>query len=295
MSKQVKPFLKWAGGKTQLLNDIEKQFPYARDEAFTFIEPFVGSGAVLFWVLNNFPNVTRCVINDINGELINTYEVIRDNVDELISQLLIWENEYHAIVEDPESKKAYYYDKRAAFNSKKESSMSQAALFIFLNRTCFNGLYRVNKSGGYNVPIGSYKTPTICHSENLRNVSDALQKVIILNGDFEATLDYTDERTCFYLDPPYKPLSTSSSFNAYAKSDFDDAEQIRLKEFCEKLNTQGAQWVLSNSDVKDCEQDANFFDDLYASFNVLRVNASRNINSIGSKRGKISELLISNS
>ena len=295
MRKQVKPFLKWAGGKTQLLNDIEKQFPFAREESFTFIEPFVGSGAVLFWVLNNFPNVKRCVINDINGELINTYEVIRDHVSELVEQLSVWEQEYHAIVDSPEEKKAYYYGKRASFNSKEEPNVRQAALFIFLNRTCFNGLYRVNKKGGFNVPIGSYKAPKICDAENLSNVSSALQRVTILNGDFEETLAYADEQTCFYLDPPYKPLSASSSFNSYAKDEFDDAEQIRLKEFCETLNVENHQWILSNSDVNQEEHaQKNFFDELYSEFQINRVQASRAINSNSSKRGQISELLITN-
>jgi len=294
MSKQVKPFLKWAGGKTQLLNDIKMQFPYSPDDEFTFVEPFVGSGAVLFWVINNFPNVQRCIINDINPDLINTYQVIRNDVASLINQLSIWETEYHGIGDNPEEKKTYYYAKRSAFNTKLEDSINQAALFIFLNRTCFNGLYRVNKSGGFNVPIGSYKTPTICDADNLHRVSEALQNVTILHGDFEQTLEHAGDKTCFYLDPPYKPLSTSSNFNAYAKGAFDDTEQVRLKEFCETLNVNNHQWILSNSDVKDCAQNGNFFDDLYASFNVLRVNASRNINSIGAKRGKISELLITN-
>ena len=294
MSKQVKPFLKWAGGKTQLLNDIKMQFPYSPDDEFKFVEPFVGSGAVLFWVINNFPNVQRCIINDINPDLINTYQVIRNDVASLINQLSIWETEYHGIGDNPEEKKTYYYAKRSAFNTKLEDSINQAALFIFLNRTCFNGLYRVNKSGGFNVPIGSYKTPTICDADNLHRVSEALQNVTILHGDFEQTLEHAGDKTCFYLDPPYKPLSTSSNFNAYAKGAFDDTEQVRLKEFCETLNVNNHQWILSNSDVKDCAQNGNFFDDLYASFNVLRVNASRNINSIGAKRGKISELLITN-
>jgi len=294
MSKQVKPFLKWAGGKTQLLNDIKMQFPYSSDDEFTFVEPFVGSGAVFFWVINNFPNVQGCIINDINPDLINTYQIIRNDVGSLISQLTIWEAEYNGINDNSEEKKAYYYAKRSAFNNKQEPSIIQAALFIFLNRTCFNGLYRVNKSGGFNVPIGSYKTPTICDAKNLVKVSEALQNVTILLGDFDQTLEHVGNRTCFYLDPPYKPLSTSSSFNAYAKGAFDDAEQVRLKEFCETLNANNHQWILSNSDVKGCGQDGNFFDDLYASFNVLRVNASRNINSIGAKRGKISELLITN-
>jgi len=294
MSKVVKPFLKWAGGKTQLLDDIKRCFPYNSDDKFTFVEPFVGSGAVLFWVLNHFPNVHRCVINDINSDLINTYKVIQDNVEELIGQLSIWEAEYHQLAANKEDKKAYYYNKRAAFNTKQEPDVTQAALFIFLNRTCFNGLHRVNKSGGFNVPIGSYKSPTICDADNLRKVSEALQKVTILNGDFEQTLEYAKGKTCFYLDPPYKPLSTSSSFNAYAKDAFDDQEQVRLKNFCDALDSHGHIWILSNSDVDQQADENKFFDELYQRYDINRVRAKRAINSDSSKRGSIHELLITN-
>ncbi len=293
MSKAVKPFLKWAGGKTQLLSDIEQRFPYAKEEKFTFIEPFVGSGAVLFWVLNHFPNVRQCIINDINADLINTYHTIRNDVDALIEQLDVWQSEYHALALDTEQKKAYYYEKRADFNTKEQPQIQQAALFIFLNRTCFNGLYRVNRSGNFNVPIGSYKTPKICDEPNLRRVSEALQNVTILQGDFEQTLAYAKDNTMFYLDPPYKPLSTSSSFNAYAKDEFNDDEQRRLKNFCDTLTEQDYPWILSNSDVSQLEEN-NFFDELYDNYHINRVLAKRAINSNSGKRGNIHELLISN-
>ena len=293
MSKAVKPFLKWAGGKTQLLSDIEQRFPYAKEEKFTFIEPFVGSGAVLFWVLNHFPNVRQCIINDINADLINTYHTIRNDVGALIEQLDVWQSEYHALALDTEQKKAYYYEKRADFNTKEQPQIQQAALFIFLNRTCFNGLYRVNRSGNFNVPIGSYKTPKICDEPNLRRVSEALQNVTILQGDFEQTLAYAKDNTMFYLDPPYKPLSTSSSFNAYAKDEFNDDEQRRLKNFCDTLTEQGYPWILSNSDVSQLEEN-NFFDELYDNYHINRVLAKRAINSNSTKRGSIHELLITN-
>ena len=289
----MKPFLKWAGGKTQLLSDIEQRFPYGKDEKFIFIEPFVGSGAVLFWVLNHFPNVQQCIINDINTDLINTYHTIRNDVGALIEQLDIWQSEYHALALDTERKKAYFYQKRADFNTKEQPQIQQAALFIFLNRTCFNGLYRVNRSGGFNVPIGSYKAPKICDAPNLRKVSEALQKVTILQGDFKQTLEYAQGSTMFYLDPPYKPLSASSSFNAYAKGDFNDAEQIRLKNFCDALSKKKYPWILSNSDVSQLEEN-NFFDELYDNYHINRVLAKRAINSNSAKRGSIYELLISN-
>lgn len=291
----AKPFLKWAGGKTQLLNAIEKALPKdIYDSKFTYIEPFVGSGAVLFWMLNNFPNLHKAVINDINEDLINTYKTIASRPKELISVLRILQNEYHGLEGNNEAKKDYYYSKRELYNKRTQEKILQAALFIFLNRTCFNGLYRVNRKNEFNVPIGSYKRPTICDEENILAVSRALQKVEILCGDYEETLGYADNNTLFYFDPPYKPLSETASFNSYAKDEFDDDEQIRLRDFCLKLDALNHTWILSNSDVKGKDEDDNFFDDLYAEYNIQRVSAKRNINANPSKRGALSELLITN-
>lgn len=291
----AKPFLKWAGGKTQLISHIEKVLPrFIYKEKFTYIEPFVGSGAVLFWMLNNFPNLKKAVINDINEDLINTYKTIALKPKELISILEILQNEFHKLEENIEAKKEYYYLKRELYNKRHEEPSVQAALFIFLNRTCFNGLYRVNRKNEFNVPIGSYKRPTICDKENILVVSKALQKVEIICGDFEVTLKYAENNTLFYLDPPYKPLSETSSFNSYAKDEFNDAEQIRLRNFCLKLDTLGHTWILSNSDVKSKDKNDNFFDDLYADFNIKRVEARRNINANPEKRGSLKELLITN-
>lgn len=171
----AKPFLKWAGGKTQLINDIEKALPKdIYNDKFTYIEPFVGSGAVLFWMLNNFTNLQKAVINDINEDLINTYKTIASKPKELISVLQILQNEFHGLEGQDEAKKEYYYSKREFYNKRKEEQSGQAALFIFLNRTCFNGLYRVNRKNEYNVPMGSYKRPTICDKENILAVSQAL-------------------------------------------------------------------------------------------------------------------------
>ncbi len=293
--KTAKPFLKWAGGKTQLINDIERTFPTAITQTnFTYIEPFVGSGAVLFWTLNNFPNLKKAIINDINADLINTYKTIADSPKELISILQILQDEYHALEGNEENKKRYYYQKRELYNSRKETQSGQAALFIFLNRTCFNGLYRVYRKNEYNVPMGGYKKPTICDRENILAVSEALQKVEILCGDFEQTLDYASKNSLFYFDPPYKPLSETSSFNSYAKDEFNDSEQVRLKDFCNKLDILNHTWILSNSDVKGKDENDNFFDDLYSDFNIQRVEAKRSINANPEKRGKLTELLITN-
>lgn len=291
----AKPFLKWAGGKTQLINDIEKALPKdLYKNKFTYVEPFVGSGAVLFWMLNNFPNLQKAVINDINQDLINTYKTIATRPKELISILQILQNEFHGLEGQDEPKKEYYYSKRELYNTKKEEQSGQAALFIFLNRTCFNGLYRVNRKNEYNVPMGSYKRPTICDKENILAVSQALQKVEILCGDYQETLHYASNNSLFYFDPPYKPLSETSSFNSYAKDEFNDAEQIRLRDFCHKLDALNHTWILNNSDVKGKVENDNFFDDLYSDYNIQRVNARRNINSNAEKRGQLKELLITN-
>lgn len=293
--KIAKPFLKWAGGKTQLINDIERTLPTEiTKEKFTYIEPFVGSGAVLFWMLNNFPKLEKAVINDINEDLINTYKTIASNPKELISILEIFQNEFHSLEGNEENKKIYYYQKRELYNTRKEEQSGQAALFIFLNRTCFNGLYRVNSKNLYNVPMGGYKKPTICDKENILAVNKVLQKVEILSGDFEQTLNYTTENSLFYFDPPYKPLSETSSFNSYAKDDFNDSEQVRLRDFCNKLDVLNHSWILSNSDVKGKDENDNFFDDLYSDFNIRRVDARRSINANPEKRGKLTELLITN-
>jgi DNA adenine methylase len=294
-NKTAKPFLKWAGGKTQLINNIEKILPKnIYRETFTYIEPFVGSGAVLFWMLNNFTNLKQAVINDINEDLINTYKIIASRPKELISILQILQNEFHELEGQDEAKKEYYYSKRSLYNLRKETQTVQAALFIFLNRTCFNGLYRVNRKNEFNVPMGSYKRPTICDKENILAVSEALQKVQILCGDFEETLNFASNNTLFYFDPPYKPLSETSSFNSYSKDEFNDAEQIRLRDFCRKLDNLGHTWILSNSDVKGKNENDTFFDDLYADFNIQRVDAKRSINANPKKRGILKELLITN-
>jgi len=288
--KMAKPFLKWAGGKTQLLCEIDDVIDNSfKQNQFNYIEPFIGGGAVLFWILQKYPNIKQAVINDINSDLINSYKTIKESVEELILVLQRYQKEFHSLKKDSKERKEYYYSKRKLFNSRSSDKITQTALFIFLNRTCFNGLYRVNRKNEFNVPMGSYKTPMICDEENLRAVNKILQKVIILNGDFEETLKYANNRTLFYFDPPYKPLSITSSFNAYSKDSFDDNEQIRLAKYCEKIDMLGYQWVLSNSDPDD-----KFFDKLYNKFNIKRVFAKRSINSNPNKRGVLTELLITN-
>ena len=213
---------------------------------------------------------------------------------ELISILEILQNEFHALEGNEDNKKLYYYQKRELYNTRKEEQSGQAALFIFINRTCFNGLYRVNKNNLYNVPMGGYKKPTICDVDNIFAVSNALQKVEILCGDYENTLNFAEKNSLFYFDPPYKPLNETSNFNSYAKDEFNDDEQIRLRDFCSKLDILDFNWILSNSDVKGKDENDNFFDKLYVNFNITRVNARRSINANPEKRGVLKELLITN-
>lgn len=291
-----RPFLKWAGGKTQLISSIESALPKELlNKKFTYIEPFVGSGAVLFWMLNNFPdNIEKAVINDINGDLINTYRVIKTEPKKLIIELNKLQNEYHSLKDQEENQKEYYSIKRDLYNTRSTNKIIQASLFIFLNKSGFNGIYRVNSKNFYNVPKGSSSTPPICDEENILAVSKALQKVEILEGDYQLTLKYATKNTFFYFDPPYKPLSKTSSFNSYAKDEFNDDAQIELRNFCGKIEKLGHKWMLSNSDVKGKNEEDNFFDDLYNEFNIQRVLARRNLNAHGDKRGKLSELLITN-
>ncbi len=289
----AKPFLKWAGGKSWLIEHIEPLLPpYLSSNSFTYVEPFVGSGAMLFWFLDRFPKMEKAIINDLNGDLINVYRTIALQPEELISILDIMQKEYHLLEDDEDGKKIYYYDKRDKFNLRDCSKVDHAALFIFLNRTCFNGLYRVNKSNKYNVPMGKYKNPTICDRSNLLAVSEALKKVEIRCGDYADTL-IESGNPIYYFDPPYKPISVSSSFGAYTKDGFGDGDQVRLKEFCDILDGKGYNWFLSNSDVRENGGD-NFFDDMYSKYNILRVNAKRSINSNKDGRGLVSEIIINN-
>jgi DNA adenine methylase len=291
----ARPFVKWVGGKTQLISSIDKILPKEIFELpnLTYIEPFVGGGAVLFWILNNFKNINKAVINDINPDLVKSYLTVRDKSYELIIALKDIQNEYISLKTE-EHRKDYFLAKRVRFNKKNLENIENTALFIFLNRTCFNGLYRVNSKGLFNVPFGKYSNPKICDEKNILADSELLQKVEILNGDFENTYNYVSQNTLFYFDPPYKPLSETSSFNSYAKEVFNDNEQIRLKKFCDKITSNGHYLMLSNSDVKSANPDNDFFDNLYSKYHIQRVMASRMVNSDANKRGKLSELLITN-
>lgn len=289
----AKPFVKWVGGKTQLLEEVKKTLPsdlHLRNNLI-YIEPFVGGGAVLFWILQNYPNITYAIINDINPKLICTYKAIKNDVGSLIERLELLQSSYSP--QDEVGRKQMFLEKRSVFNSVSCSDVETAALFIFLNKTCFNGLYRVNSKGEFNVPHGKYANPKICDKENLIAVSKLLQRVDILCGDFAQTEMFAGENTLYYLDPPYKPLSATSSFTSYSKDGFDDKEQLRLRDFCTHIAKRKAQFVASNSDPIE-KSGVPFFDQIYNQFQIKRVHAPRFINANPNNRGFVSEIMISN-
>ncbi|MGM9847190.1 MAG: DNA adenine methylase [Muribaculaceae bacterium] len=289
-----KPFVKWVGGKGKLISQLTDFLPpnFYKHKDVTYIEPFVGGGAMLFHLLSSFPNIKQAIINDINPDLINCYKTIRDNAHALIQTLKNIENEYYSKTSE-EERKDFFLKKREIYNTKNLSNIDNAALFIFLNRTCFNGLYRVNKSGKFNVPFGKYSNPTICDINTLLEDSKILNRVEIICGDFENTLKYANGYTLFYLDPPYRPISNTSSFVSYSKESFNDDSQVRLKKFCDIINDLGHSFLLSNSDSKESNS-IGYFDLLYSEYHIERVLASRSINCNPDKRGKINEIIVHN-
>lgn len=237
MVKKVKPFLKWAGGKGQLLTEIEKYYSFENGKIIKYAEPFVGGGAVLFDILSKY-DLEEVYISDINAELVNTYRIIRDDIDELVTMLM--QDEF--VLMNTNERKIYYISKRERFNDLKINgneaiiNIEKAVLMIFLNKTCFNGLFRVNKKGLFNVPIGSYKNPMICDESNLRAVSKKLQKVNIVCGDYRLSKEFINENTFVYFDPPYRPLTDTASFTAYTENLFNDDSQRELADYVNELN-----------------------------------------------------------
>ena len=248
---------------------------------------------MFFYLLQRYPNIQHAIINDINPDLATCYRTVRDTPEQLIESLMDIENTYLAL-ETEEERKDFFMAARDRYNEKNLDAIENTTMFFFLNRTCFNGLYRVNKKGLFNVPFGKYANPTICDPETIRKDSELLQRVEILNGDFEATFEHAHGNTLFYLDPPYRPLSDTSSFNDYAKEAFNDDAQIRLKEYCDRINEAGFHFMLSNSDCKGKNENDNFFDVLYDAYQIERLWASRCINSNPEKRGKLTEILVHN-
>lgn len=292
----VKPFVKWAGGKNGLIPQLTKYYPLELKDGTIerYIEPFVGGGAVLIDILQRY-KVKEAYAFDINIDLINCYNVIKNNVEELIKQLYKKEKEFLSL--NNEERQKYFYDVREEYNSYKlenELNIKRASEFIFLNRTCFNGLYRVNKEGKFNVPCGKYKNPTICDSNNLRNLSKLIENVIFEYGDYRKSEQYVNNNTFVYFDPPYRPISTTSGFTSYTKEEFNDESQIELAKYYDKLSLKNAKLMLSNSNPKNINEDDTFFENIYKGFYINEVFAKRMINSNAKERGQISELLITN-
>ncbi|MCC5620160.1 DNA adenine methylase [Nostoc sp. CHAB 5715] len=297
-----KPFLKWAGGKSQLIEQINNFFP---NELFNgsikrYIEPFIGGGAVFFYVAHKY-NIQELFISDINAELVIAYKTIQYHVDDLIEILSRMTTKYLSFDESEKSK--YYYQIRTQFNNRKKylnlehyhcEWLERTAQIIFLNKTCFNGLFRVNSKGDFNVPAGRYKKPNIYNSVNLKSVAKILQNTQIYHGDFTECERFVDDQTFVYFDPPYRPISNTSKFTSYSQQSFNDSEQLRLRDYFNKLDNKGALIMLSNSDPKNESINDNFFEDAYGGYQIERVRATRNINSNALKRNSINELLIMN-
>ncbi|NJL03590.1 MAG: DNA adenine methylase [Chloroflexaceae bacterium] len=302
VAARPRPFLKWAGGKSRLLKQITDYLPpeLKQGRVRRYIEPFVGGGAMLLYMASHY-QVAELVICDLNPELILCYQVIRRDVACLIDRLAELEQAYlHA---HPICREEMFYSVRQQLNHNRRQLSFQhytaawierAAQIIFLNHTCFNGLYRLNASGDFNVPFGKYTQPRVYHASNLHTIARLLQDALILQGDFQACAPYVDRHTFVYFDPPYRPISRTASFTSYAQADFRDEEQHRLARFFRGMHTRGARLMLSNSDPKNIDPHDAFFDDLYAGFAMHRVIAGRVINVRSDRRGQISELLITN-
>lgn len=290
---KLKPFIKWAGGKGKLLPQIRQMYPQGLGKTITkYAEPFVGGGAVLFDIISTY-RLEQIYISDINKNLINTYNTVKNNHKELIEILSYIETQYLSLNADMQKK--FYYLKRDEYNNMYNTcNIQKAALLIFLNKTCFNGLYMVNKNNMFNVPAGKYKNPKIYSIENISAISEALKYIDIIAESYTNVYEFADEKTFIYFDPPYRPLTNTSSFTAYTDNNFGDKEQISLAEFIEKIEKKGTYILLSNSDPHNIDNSDMFFDNLYCKKKINRIYAPRMINSKGNNRDYISELLISN-
>jgi len=299
----ARPFMKWAGGKTQLLEELSKRLPAEILESGIidrYVEPFVGGGAMFFYLKNKF-EVKEAFLLDINPELVVGYKTIQKTPNKLVSRLKELEKEY--LSKNDRSRQDLYYSIRDLYNSQMSTFnyqkigpkwVERTAYTIFLNKTCFNGLFRQNSKGLFNVPFGRYKNPTICNEDNLIQSSLALKNTKVEVGDFSKTSRLAKNGTLVYLDPPYRPLNTTSSFTSYAKDGFSDKDQCRLADYYQKMSDKGAYLMLSNSDPKNSNPNDDFFDKLYQNYYIHRVLASRMINCDAKKRGAIYELIVTN-
>ena len=291
----ARPFVKWAGGKGALIKYLVDHLPsdFAEQQDITYVEPFVGGGAMLFYMLTNYPNIKRAVISDVNQDLISCYEIIKDNPVKLISLLKDIRDSYYQLP-SLEEKSVFYYRMREKYNNEDLTPEERSACLIFLNKTCFNGLYRVNAYGRFNVPFGKYAAPPICDEDLIWANHKILKNVDIYVGSYETILRHLGRRYNFiYLDPPYRPLSVSAHFIEYTHTVFDDAEQERLKLFCDRLSQRGCKVMQSNSNSLDTDG-TSYFTKLYSDYNIEQIKAHRFINAHAGKREKETELIIMN-
>lgn len=297
----ARPFLKWAGGKRQLLPQIDQYLPAQLKAGAIkrYIEPFVGSGAVFLHLAQAY-DLRELIISDLNPALIGAYRTVQEAVEPLIGALREMEDAYQPLTET--QRKAYYYAQRERFNATRplqtcatpEPDPQRTALLMFLNRTCYNGLFRVNAGGAFNVPFGRYRNPRICDAPNLRAVSAVLGRTRIYYGPYPQCAQFVDSKTFVYFDPPYRPLTDTANFTAYSRHSFDDDAQLELAAFYGRLDRAGAILLLSNSDPHNIDPADDFFERAYAGFHIHRIRATRRINRHAAKRGPISELLIAN-
>jgi DNA adenine methylase len=298
----ARPFLKWAGGKGQLLEKFQELYPkqLKQKKIKTFYEPFLGSGAVFFDIAQHY-DIESAYLYDINDELILTYKAIQKDVTKLLDFLYRYQKKYIKL--DKKQRQEFFYDQRTNYNLQRfnidydkysEQWFPRAAQLIFLNKTCFNGLYRVNSTGEFNSPAGDYDNPTICDEQNLLAVHQVLQIAEIKKADFKEIVTDLKANSFVYFDPPYRPISKTASFNTYSKHHFADNQQVQLAELFKQLDKKGTQVMLSNSDPKNNDPTDNFFDDIYSDYNITRVPAKRLINSDPTKRGTINEIVVTN-
>lgn len=298
----VKPFLKWVGGKGQLVQRFSRFYPgeLTTGQIENYYEPFLGGGAVFFNIASNH-KLKSAKLYDINDELILTYQVVQKDVDKLMDFLERYRDYYLNL--SYEKRKKYYYELRTNYNLQRfnidykkysENWIPRAAQVIFLNKTCYNGLFRVNSKGGFNSPAGDYKNPMIFDRENLANASKLLSYAEIINADFKDFSVDEFEKSFIYFDPPYRPISSTANFTSYSKYEFKDVEQKQLASLYKRLDRKGARLMLSNSDPKNIDPDDNFFDILYKDYNIIRIPTRRAVNSVGTSRGEINEIVVTN-
>lgn len=302
-TSQAKPFLKWAGGKTQLLKQFETLYPRQLNKGTInkYFELFLGGGAVFFDIIQKY-SVEKVFLNDINRDLILAYKIIKINPYDLIEFLSKLEREFFQ--GDISQRERMFYKIRQEYNTQRinfeynnlsQQSIKRVSFLIFMNKTCFNGLYRSNKKGDLNIPFGRYKNPKICDKSNIIKVAKLLKNVTLISGNYDAFDKLIDKNSFVYIDPPYRPITKTSSFTSYAKSGFNDRNQIELSQYYKHLsNDYTAKIMLSNSNPKNTDLEDNFFHALYSQYKINEVYATRMVNSDASKRGKITELVITN-